>query len=128
MAVKLDMQKAITAVAVGVVDEVAEEFDHRNGKTESFQRATDWVRAGAVALGYGVMVFFPKWSKWGEGIAYPATALLVKSIGAPIREGMRSTSPTGTAQQSAVTQRFTGSSKVADYVTPSSRPAYRGIE
>ena len=125
MAVKLDMQKAITAVAVGVVDEVAEEFDHRNGKTESFQRATDWVRAGAVALGYGIMVFFPKWSKWGEGIAYPATALLVKSIGAPIREGMRSTS---TTKQSPATQRFTGSGKVADYATPSSRPAYRGIE
>ena len=81
----VDLMKSGISVGVGVVDEVAEAWDEKEGRTEPFRTATDiWRLLGALG-GYALQIFMPKQARIGEALALSATPLLVKSVAKPIR-------------------------------------------
>ena len=84
----VDVMKSGLAVGVGVLDEVMESWDEKEGRVEPFRNATDISRILIAGLGYGLQMFMPRYARLGEGLALAGTPLLVKSIAAPLREAI----------------------------------------
>ena len=81
----VDLIKSGISVGVGVVDEVMESWDEKEGRTEPFRKATDIVRLLGALGGYALQIFMPRQARIGEALALSATPLLVKSVAKPIR-------------------------------------------
>jgi hypothetical protein len=81
----VDLMKSGISVGVGVVDEVMESWDEKEGRTEPFRKATDIVRLLGALGGYALQIFMPRQARIGEALALSATPLLVKSVAKPIR-------------------------------------------
>lgn len=76
----INLTKAFTAVGVGVIDDVLERNDNKEGRTGIQKRWSDWARIGLVVGGYGVTYFMPRYADIGETVALASTPLLVKTI------------------------------------------------
>ena len=76
---KLNVTRIAIAAGVGVVDELLERQDVKAVRTG----AKGWsfmYRVAAVAGGFGLQMFMPKYGGIGETVALSATPLMVKSI------------------------------------------------
>ena len=76
---KLNVTRIAIAAGVGAVDEMLE----RNDAKAAREGTKSWAfmyRVAAVAAGFGLQMFMPKYGAIGETAAISATPLLVKSI------------------------------------------------
>lgn len=112
------MDRTLTSVGVGVLDEVLEWWDEKAGRTESFKTYKDIGRLVVAGIGYGLQVFMPKQARLGETLALSATPLLVKSIAKPIRSAMKTSKQ---AQEQVREQVFVPKRRVL--LTPPAPPA-----
>ena len=86
----INLQRNIISVGVGIVDTVLENQDDKNSRVEPFQRWSGIARLLAVAGGYVLQVFMPRWADIGETITLSAQPLLVKSIWHQVQKGTKS--------------------------------------
>ena len=84
---KIKLEKVGAAVGIGVVDEVAEYFDNKQGWTGSFRNSTDIVRLVGSLAGLG-MTAFDFYPTVGEAIYPSFLTLLTKSIAKPVKSAM----------------------------------------
>lgn len=87
MAVKINFTKVLTAVAIGVGDELLERKDVKAGKAGGFHGWTPKARLLAVLVGYGAGMFDSKYADIGETVALAATPLLTKSVVSAVMSG-----------------------------------------
>lgn len=76
---KLNVTRIAIAAGVGAVDEMLERSDVKAAR-EGTKSWAFMYRVAAVAAGFGLQMFMPKYGGIGETAAISATPLLVKSI------------------------------------------------
>lgn len=82
----IDWGKALTAIGVGVGDELVADWDESTTppRTEPFKTAQDIARLIAAIGGWGLAAFSPKYTRIGETLGIAATPLLVKTAWAAV--------------------------------------------
>lgn len=82
---QINLVKVGVGIGVGVVDDVLEDQDRKNGRTRPFERWTDWGRILAVAGGHALGMVMPRQFQLGEAIALAATPLATKTVISAVR-------------------------------------------
>lgn len=77
---KLNVTRIAVAAGVGVVDELLERNDVKNGRTGAFKTWSDYGRIVMPVAGAALQMFMPKYAGIGETVLIASTSLLVKSI------------------------------------------------
>jgi len=104
---KLNVTRIAIAAGVGAIDEALERNDAKAAR-EGTKSYSFMYRVAAVAAGFGLQMFMPKYGAFGESAAIAATPLLVKSIAKIAMPAGTSYSPRQLGARSYPTPRNVG--------------------